>query len=242
MWLRRRIANRYIRGSGIEIGALHLPMPLPPGANVKYLDRLSTAELREEYPELHDLPLAEVEIVEDGENPESIPSESQDFVIASHVIEHCEDPVGTLKNWLRILRPGGVIYLVVPNRKRTFDRNRRPTTPEHLLRDHRQGPEVSRATHYEEWVGAYTKPGVKANRQAAELEAEGYRIHFHVWSADEFRDSMVTIAEQEDMPIVVKAMARNFREFIVVLEKNERRPASHGRSYAGDRRLLAWPR
>lgn len=238
MWLRRRVAARYISGNGIEIGALHVPMPLPSGASVKYLDRLSTAELRAEYPELRDLPLAEVDIVEDGEDPVSIPAESQDFLIASHVIEHCEDPVGTLKNWLRILRPGGVIYLVVPNRKRTFDRGRRPTSTEHLLRDHREGPEVSRSSHYLEWVGAYANPGAEANRQAAELEAEGYRIHFHVWTAREFCDSMTTIAAEEGMPMVVKATARNFREFIVVLEKNERRAPRAGVSPRRRRRLV----
>ena len=165
------------------------------------------------------MPLVEVDIVEDGENPTSIPDESLDFVIASHVIEHCEDPVGTIKSWLRVLRPGGKIFLVVPDRRRTFDRTREPTTAAHLLRDHREGPEGSREAHYREWV-AVSHPGdPEAARRAADLQEEGYRVHFHVWNPDEFADFVRVAADEEDLPIELKAVARNFREFIVVIEK-----------------------
>lgn len=223
LWNRRRVRNRYarrhLRGEGLEIGALHQPQTLPPGVSVRYLDRLDTAGLREEYPELADLPLVEVDIVEDGEDPVSIADESIDFLIASHVIEHCEDPVFTIRNWLRILRPGGTIFLVVPDRRRTFDRGRPPTTTEHLLRDHHEGPTVSRGDHYREWVAMFPEPGTDPADQAADLEEQGYRVHFHVWSPDEFRDSLVTIAATEGLPLDVIDLGRNYREFILVLRK-----------------------
>lgn len=34
-----------------------------------------------------------------------------DFVIANHFLEHSEDPILTIKNMLRIVRPDGIIYL-----------------------------------------------------------------------------------------------------------------------------------
>lgn len=220
--VRRRLGDRFLKGAGIEIGALHQPMPLPPEATVRYLDRLSTADLRLEYPELEHLPIVEVDIVEDGENPVSIDEESLDFVIASHVIEHCEDPIGTLKNWTRILRPGGVIFLVVPDRRRTFDRGRKPTSVDHLLEDHRRGPGGSRLGHYREWVRLtdHDRTDAEVDRKAKELMDQGYRPHFHVWSADEFRDSFATIFRTEGMDLEIAGFGRNFREFVVVLKKS----------------------
>lgn len=217
--IRRRLAAEFIRGEGVEIGALHQPQEVPEGAKVRYLDRLSTDELRSEYPELDALELVEVDIVEDGEDPRSIGDESIDFLIASHVIEHCEDPVGTIKNWLRVIRPGGVIFLVVPNRKRTFDRLRSPTRVDHLLTDHREGPEGSRKQHYLDWVEALEGPDVDTDARAEELMAQGYRPHFHVWSPDEFRDSLLQIAEAERLPLEIAATRQNFREFMVVIRK-----------------------
>lgn len=224
-WNRRRVRNRYadryLSGKGIEIGALHQPQRLPAGAEVRYLDRLDNESLRREYPELDELDLAPVDIVEDGEDPRSIPDESVDFVIASHVIEHCEDPLGTILNWLRILRTGGRIFLVVPDRRRTFDRDRLPQTSDHLLVDHTRGPEGSRSGHYRDWVKAARPDASPAEveAEAARLEEQGYRIHFHVWTREEFTAAIEDFVESESIPVRVVAEGRNFREFIVLLEK-----------------------
>jgi hypothetical protein len=58
---RAAIARRFIQGSGIEIGALHNPLRMPRGAQVRYVDRMPVAELRRQYPELEGEELVEVE-------------------------------------------------------------------------------------------------------------------------------------------------------------------------------------
>ena len=40
---------------------------------------------------------------------------SMDFVIASHVIEHMLDPVETLQEWKRVLKPEGKIFFALPD-------------------------------------------------------------------------------------------------------------------------------
>ena len=73
-------------------------------------------------------------------------------MIANHLLEHTGDPISTIGNWLRVLRPGGVIYLGVPDKRFTFDIERELTSLEHMIRDYEEGPEISRRQHFEEWA------------------------------------------------------------------------------------------
>ena len=43
---RRELAAHYLFGQGLEIGALHLPLAVPDDVVVKYVDRLTVAQLR----------------------------------------------------------------------------------------------------------------------------------------------------------------------------------------------------
>ena len=86
---RELITNLYIKGKGIEIGALHNPLIVPESAKVKYVDRMTVFDLREHYSELSSLDLVIVDIICDGEKLEKIENDSQDFVIANHFFEHC---------------------------------------------------------------------------------------------------------------------------------------------------------
>ena len=186
---RRRFARGYLHGHGLEIGALHSPFPAPRGATVSYVDRLATDELRHHYPELASHDLVPVDIVDDGERLSKVGSSTQDFVIASHVLEHCQDPIGAVSNWIRVLRPGGIALLIVPDKRFTFDRTRQTTPLAHVLRDANRGPEVSRSQHYLEWVEHVDgKAGDEALARARALEEASYSIHFHVWDFDALRE------------------------------------------------------
>ena len=150
---------------------------------MRYVDRMPVTLLRRHYPELDELPLVEIDIGDDGERLETVEPRSQDFVIANHLLEHTEDPISTIGNWLRVLRPGGVIYLAVPDKRYTFDIEREPTPVEHMIRDYEEGPEGSRRQHFEEW--ARHVEGVSEDRvseRADILEQIDYSIHTHVFT------------------------------------------------------------
>jgi predicted SAM-dependent methyltransferase len=214
------VAARYLRGQGIEIGALHLPLRLPRGAKVTYVDRYTTTELRRNLPELSALSIVEVDVIDDGEHLASLDAASQDFVIANHMIEHCEDPIGTIRSYLRVLRPGGMVFMAVPDKRRSFDRHRPRTTLAHVLEDYRLGPRRSRAGHYAEWaqlVEGIESAGVSARAQ--EAEELGQRIHFHVWTRTEFRRMLDACSSELDLPLVVELMMPNLSEFLVVFRR-----------------------
>ena len=79
---RRQFAARFLAGEGLEIGALHQPLATPPQATARYVDRMSVDDLRAEYPELAGWDLTDVDVIDNGELLETIPDESQDFIIA----------------------------------------------------------------------------------------------------------------------------------------------------------------
>jgi SAM-dependent methyltransferase len=192
---------------------------------VQYVDRLPVAELRLQYPELNAVPLTEADILDDGERLERIPDCSQDFVIANHFIEHCQDPIGTLQAMLRVTRPGGVLYLAIPDKRYTFD-SERPITPlQHLLLDHVEGPAWSKRQHFEEWAQFVNHvSGAHAIRTEADRLIEmDYSVHYHVWTQAEILElvSMLHIRLQSfDLEVFV----RNGIEVIVVLRKSQSTP------------------
>lgn len=47
---------------------------------------------------------------------DGVPDESFHTVYCSHVLEHLQDPVEAVKNWWRILKPGGHLIICVPHR------------------------------------------------------------------------------------------------------------------------------
>ena len=219
--VRRRLAKRYLSGEGIEVGALYLPLSLPRGAHARYVDRMNLADLRAHYPELDEYELVEPDIIDDGEELETVPSDSVDFVIVNHLIEHCQDPIGALLTHARVLREGGVLYLAAPDRRRTdFDRDRDETSLAHLIRDHEEGPEWSRHAHYEEWARFAIKVGPEqVSAHAAELEAQDYSIHFHTFTATSFLSLVLHCREAYGLPFEVVATETNNHEFIVVARR-----------------------
>lgn len=218
---RATLARLFIRGEGLEIGALHNPMPLPSGVRVHYVDRLPVEELRRHYPELAHERLVPVEILEDGERLTSIPDESQDFVIANGFLEHCENPLGALVTFTRVLKPGGILFLAVPDKRFTFDRDRPVTPLEHLWSDYIGRPARPRREAFEEWTRLVYKIQDEAarRRRTDELEAMNYSIHHHVWTETEILELLVGVQRRLGLDLNVLAISRWGYELDIVLCK-----------------------
>lgn len=68
---------------------------------------------------------------------QNLPANSFDVIVMSHVIEHLPDPIATLKECLRLLRPNGHLIAITPNTNgynhKYFKKNSRILeTPRHL--------------------------------------------------------------------------------------------------------------
>lgn len=217
---RTRLSDRFIHGVGLEIGALHSPLPVNAGVRVHYVDRLPLEGLRRHYPELKDH-LLSVDVVDDGEVLDTVPDASQDFIIANHMLEHCENPLGTIRAHLRKLRRHGLLYYAIPDKRCSFDINRPLTEVDHLLRDDREGPEWSRWEHYLEFARLVVgKPVDEENHAVArQLMKDQYSIHFHVWTYESFREFLATAETHLQAQWAIQSYELNETEAIAVIQK-----------------------
>lgn len=183
---------------------------------------MPVAELRRLYPELAHHKLVPVHIIDDGERLTTFERESQDFIIADHFIEHTENPIGTIKRLLEVLRPQGVLFMAVPDMRFTFDKERPLTSLDHLIRDYTEGPEWSRESHFREFVQlAGLETGDAVEPEVQRLMRLNYSIHFHVWTDSTLRQFLSALQEQFALPFVIEALVRNNKaETILVLRRS----------------------
>jgi hypothetical protein len=122
--------------TGIEIGALDRPLvvrsELPVGSEIFYADHLSAEKLRSKYKLDSSVDLDNITdvdfISQTGDFSDSLQGRLVDYIVASHVVEHVPNPIGWFQMLFQNLRPGGFIFLVVPDKRFTFDYQRPVTT------------------------------------------------------------------------------------------------------------------
>jgi predicted SAM-dependent methyltransferase len=114
------------KGLGLEIGPSHNPIaPKKKGFNVHILDHASAAELRDKY-QGHDVNvdnIEEVDFVWHGETFQELIGKTgcYDWIIASHVIEHIPDLISYFQQCEALLKPDGILSLVIPDKRYCFD-------------------------------------------------------------------------------------------------------------------------
>jgi predicted SAM-dependent methyltransferase len=224
---RDALAEVYIKGEGIEVGAFNSPLPVPEGVRVRYVDIAPAEELEMHVEEFRGrergLDFVRPDIVDDAQTLATVEDESQDFLIACHIIEHTEDPIGAFGNWLRVLKPGGILFVAIPDKRFTFDVERDATPFEHLLRDHEEGPAWSRHGHYEEV--ARLVMGVRDERKVKEfaeqnMEQVGH-THFHVWTQADMFEMIAALRKHAGLEFDVLASAAAGNETVFVFRKGD---------------------
>jgi hypothetical protein len=63
-------------------------------------------------------------IINDAVNITNVGDAAYDFIFSSHCLEHIANPIKALKEWLRIIKTGGHVILILPEKTRCFDHKR----------------------------------------------------------------------------------------------------------------------
>ena len=158
---RQRESNfvtKYFVGNGIDIGGLPDPLSL--------------------YFEFFPL-MKSVKIWDwnDGDAQEmlSIEDSTFDFVASSHCLEHLVDPFVGLKNWFRVLKPGGYLIVTIPEE----DLYEQGTWPSNKNLDHKHSFTINKK---ESWspksinvLDLLVSLGESADIRKVSVEDSGYR-------------------------------------------------------------------
>ncbi len=241
---RELLAKRYLQGCGLEIGALHRPLPLPSAVTIRYVDIASREENIEKFPELDAADIVAVDYIDDGFILSGIPDNSQDFLIANHVLEHAPNPIQVLRNWCRTLKRDGRLFVTIPIAKRCFDKGRPETTLDHLIDDYdlynrptdnlaRQRINEKNRNHLREWITisehsilskrdkAYQQPSVEERERRIELtDTRSSEIHFHTFSMDSYTRLLDYFTKTLETEMKVEKVCKSRREIVSILVKS----------------------
>jgi SAM-dependent methyltransferase len=159
--------------------------------------------------------------VAEGTDLASVSSGSYDFVLASHVLEHMANPILALSEWLRLLKDGGILVLILPDRNRTFDHRRPVTTLEHLLEDFEAEMTEDDLTHLPEILALHDlardpEAGDRTTFEArSRKNAENRCLHHHVFDSK----LAVNLLRHMDMQILGAEEIRPFHILVVARKK-----------------------
>ena len=106
-----RFSMKWCRGAGLEIGAGRNPMPLFGDATCVQADVIGGEYFGNSGFVIYSL---------NDELPRKFKSKF-DFVTASHVLEHVDSLILSIKRMAQSVRRGGIIYAVVPDKSHTDD-------------------------------------------------------------------------------------------------------------------------
>ncbi|MDD5040094.1 MAG: class I SAM-dependent methyltransferase [Patescibacteria group bacterium] len=211
----KEFVHDHFSGEGIEIGALASPFPINSNTMMRYVDVASTEKLKEIYKPHKNVPndkIIHVDYICNAQNLDTIPDNSLDFVCNSHLLEHLPDPGSAIQEWLRVVKKGGMVYIVVPDKRFTFDKNRQRTPLQHLQDDFNQKTTSVSRGHYEDFM-------VTVNEITDTFQCEGaYRgqasIHVHVWDYQSFMAFMQWLQRELSNFIILDS---NLYEINIVL-------------------------
>lgn len=95
------------------------------------------------------------QFISEAADLQQIKSESYDFLVSSHCLEHCANPVKTLMEWKRVTKREAGLIIIVPHYFATFDRRRPVTTIGHMIEDYQNNTPESDLTHAAEVIALH---------------------------------------------------------------------------------------
>lgn len=193
-----------VSGQGLEFGAGARPVRFPIAANIRYVDRFNDDEMVQQSSSARELGaegsgdpvFMPIDIVDSFDEMRTIGPSSQDFIYAGHVIEHVKDPIGAILRALDCLKPGGQLLLTVPDRNKTFDRNRPVSSLGRLLQIH-----LGTAGHFDSYFDRlfYVQRKGRSFKELIEQARTDMKnfedIHFHTFTPASFKRLLSYVQE-----------------------------------------------
>jgi len=127
------------------------------------------------------------QFISEASDLSEIKTGSYQFLISSNCLEHVANPLKALQEWIRVVSPGGYLFLVLPKKSSNFDHRRPITLFEHLLDDYQNNTSEHDLTHLDEILALHDltrdqAAGSQENFKKRSLENFSNRgLHHHVF-------------------------------------------------------------
>jgi SAM-dependent methyltransferase len=230
--------------SVLEIGPFD--QPLLGGNHVKYFDILDQEALRNRARECgrNEDGCPRIDYVSDRGDLSVIDGEKFDSILSSHCIEHQPDLIRHLNQVSEILRPGGKYFVIVPDKRFSFDHYLPLTRVSEVLAAHTESREIHSATsiitHYAEtthnspirhWLGFHRPPRagppyLERLREAQKMMSAGKKnyVDVHSWffTPTNFLAIMKTLSQAGLIGLTIERVYGTpfgSNEFFAVLKK-----------------------
>jgi hypothetical protein len=139
---------------------------------------------------------------------------SLDFIFSSHVVEHLANPLGHLQYWASLLKPGGFVAAVIPDRDGCQDYSFPASSVGEIIAEWRSGNMQVTNEHFKRW-GQVRMPKVSVE----ELKASGRSIHVHFYTPSSMANLLGQTASQLGFERFSITNQPNHKDFFLVLEK-----------------------
>jgi len=135
-----------------------------------------------------------VQYISEAADLSLIPNSKYDFILSSNCLEHVANPLKAIEEWIRVLKKGGLLFLVLPNKEYCFDHNRSVTDFSHLISDYQNNTSEHDLTHLDEILELHD---LNMDKIAGSLEQfkerslknfENRALHQHIFDIDVLKD------------------------------------------------------
>ncbi len=135
-----------------------------------------------------------VQYISEATDLSLIPSSKYEFVISSNCLEHVANPLKAIEEWVKVVKKGGLLFLVLPNKDYCFDHNRPITEFSHLFEDYQNNITENDLTHLNEILELHD---LEMDKPAGSLEQfkerslknfENRALHQHIFDINVLKE------------------------------------------------------
>jgi SAM-dependent methyltransferase len=161
------------------------------------------------------------QFIQDGTDLSVIKSETYDFVLSSHSLEHIANPIKALTEWIRVLKKGAALLLILPDSRYTFDCKRSITKFEHLLQDFKNNTTERDLTHLDEILALHELSyddgisNLEDFKKRSNDNFENRCLHHHVFDMN----LLERILKHFNLKIVTKNVAPPFNLIVMAIKE-----------------------
>ena len=216
----------------LEVGAFNVPTIHPSEMEVKFLDYYSTDELKAMTRKGGGDPasVAPVDYVCRTDNYNDVVDGTFDVFIANHVLEHVDHFIRWLRMVRTLIQDGGLLFIVLPDKKKSFDKFRPDTPFSHLLFEYLAPDQDVSSIHSFEtalyydntYIGGENDPTIKLDvkRLSQEIAPSHPGVHRHVFQYETITGKILKpllYTGLVDFRLIEVVNCPEFGEFAVVL-------------------------